>query len=248
MSFRCYDVAVMRFVGMRLDGVEVPKVFAPPSRVFARMAEHLQLGRPEDPRSWDYTRIPTPIISVSAGDVALSTERYKGRQYVWDGGIRGDRFVRGGRFPLAYDLSYQVDFWFKNRAQRDMVTHLFVSRFFPDIGVLEVDYKSETLEYSERALASEEKSDGEWGKSWDHILLEGWENTSELQPDEGSNVRFRNTASLLVHGWLFNPPVREGVIERFDVTTSTGDDGEEDFVMLYDRDKDKVVEKEPERA
>ena len=243
MSFRCYDLAVMRFVSVELDGVVIPKVFAPPSRVFARLAEHLQLGRPEDPSSWDYTRMPTPVISVSAGDIAFSTERYKGRQSVWGRVEPGDKFVSGGRFPLAYDLSYQVDFWYKNRAQRDFVTHLFLSRFSPDIGVLEVDYKSEVLEYADRGVVAAEKSVAEWGRSFDYVLLEGWENTSELQPDEGSDVRFRNTASLLVHGWLFDPPERVGVVEHFEVKTQTSSSGSEDFVMYYDSEKDKVVEK-----
>lgn len=134
-------------------------------------------------------------------------------------------------WPLAFDMTYQIDILTKTQADMVMLRSSLLARFDSvDETYLSADFPG-------------------YGKQMIRVTFERLDDTSDLETDEKERT-LRSTVTLIVHGWIFRVPVRKKTIRNIhlvlidasgpDTTGRDTLDDESDFMAWYN-DPDNYI-------
>jgi len=189
-QFRLYDQAVRAWVLRAGETLGTPTfncVFATPDRAFATLKDLLK--KKYGDRSEKVRLMPYPVASIARVGHALDQERflpqsrtYRGRVYSAD-----QKVSYNAPYPLPWDMTYQIDFWAKNRDTMNAFG-LFVQTESTPLGRLMVDFSPVWLPWGEKIVTFD--------------LREITDN-SQLEPDEEDRV-LRLSATMVLHGWVLS--------------------------------------------
>lgn len=138
--------------------------------------------------------IEFPANSADGATVSATFKAYDSKIFV--GNTREEVYVLP--YPIAFDLSYQVDIWTKTQQDMQMIRSSLLSRFgYTDEAFICVDFGP----YGEKAIP---------------LVLSRIDDTTDLEPGE-RHRELRNTVSFTAKAWLFQIPIRTKVIRSANV-------------------------------
>lgn len=204
-QFKLFDLAVRKWLvdmGPHLNSQIFNVVFATPDRAFATLNKIYE-KKLEDRA--DRVKIPPlPLASISRMSHRMDRDRlisrltrFRGYRYTEDKRISYD-----ARFPLPWDMTYQIDFWAKTRETMNHFQSMIEAESTPQ-GILTVDLTP---------------VDPAWGTKLVMFTIDEITDNSTLEPDE-ENRALRATITMTLHGWLVLPLVPNRTI--YDVLLQT---------------------------
>lgn len=193
---RRFDLAVLDFLKLSVNGEPIPLGFATPRREFGKQSE-IQ-GRAVPQREDQSVRLPSMVLSrLGWTRSSERTNLVRHRKLRWSDDLN---IVTGAQHPIAYDLSYQLDVWTKYRDDANLLVALTLTKFPRLTAPLTVDMGNP---WGERRVFLEAKDVGD---------------NTELDPGEDGDREVRHTIDLTLQTWLPLPPkdvrtVRKVVME-----------------------------------
>jgi hypothetical protein len=191
-QFKLFDLAVREWLvgmGPHLNGQVYHVVFATPDRAFATLNQiyEKKLGERAD----RVKIAPTPLASISRSTHRMDRDRLtpklallRGQRYTADKRLNYD-----ARWPLPWDMSYQIDFWAKTRETLNQFVSMVQADSTPQ-GLVSVDMTS---------------IDPGWGTKLVSFDLDEITDNSVLEADSEQPRSLRVTITLTLHGWLVLP-------------------------------------------
>lgn len=192
---RIHDQAVRDWVtsfGTYLggSGQKLNVVFASPERAFATLNKLLE--KAYGSRAEQLRTAPYPYVSISRTGMRMSPERFRHTDDRFRTSVYSlDKSVAyGAIWPLAVDISYQLDFWSRTVDSADAFQTWFLSETIAE-GSLLADFTPVWESWGRKLLFTS------GGETTDNSILEADEDQRTV----------RITAPLIVKGWLPLPPV-----------------------------------------
>ena len=209
-SFRIYDHTVAQWVGsLKVDygtvsGIPHPErgllwVYGSPAKAFANMSSLLlRKGWVDDTSvgadgmtDEDWITVPLPFASITRQDPVFDPTRsrvpYKFRKF-----IREFNKYKAVRFPLPYDVTYQIDYWYKRKFTEAHIFEWILSQVSP-IG----------------AANNEFFLTADFGDIWGQKMIPAQQisltDNSDLEPDEDGDRTLRSTFTMTLRAWVFLP-------------------------------------------
>lgn len=184
-QFRQYDQGVVDFLNeglpIKQDGKGVPVVMASPDRAFAAMQHLLGVD--------DIKNIPLPFISIVRTRVQHDPVRFHGPQTFFRkiATSRGGEFTYNARFPLPYDITYQIEFWAKNRETLNALELWMACQFVNGFETfITIDFTEVWPSWKTKKIPFEN---------------EGIQDNSDLEP-QGEHRVLRFTQQLTAKSWI----------------------------------------------
>lgn len=216
-------------------------VYASPTKALAAMSNVLRRKgwiKPGDIGSDnmdydDWITVPLPFASIQRQDPTWDAERAN-VPFVYRKFLREGNAYRSTRFPLPFDITYNVDFWMRRKFTDAHIREWLMVQHSP-IG----------------AANNELFLTAEFGEPWGNKIIPvtdlSYTDNSDLEPDEDSDRNLRFTLNFTLKAWVFPPPstARPTVLR---VITDVGPmslQNPNEFQSTYDRiigDPDDSVE------
>lgn len=191
-QFKLFDLAVREWlvgIGPHLNAQSYHVVFSTPDRAFATLNQIFEKKLGE--RSDRVKIAPLPLASISRSTHRMDRDRLVPKQAL----LRGLRYTVDRRlnydvrWPLPWDMSYQIDFWAKTRETLNQFMAMIQSDSTPQ-GLVSVDMTS---------------IDPAWGKKLVSFDLDEITDNSVLESESEQPRSLRVTCTLTLHGWLLLP-------------------------------------------
>jgi hypothetical protein len=131
-----------------------------------------------------------PRISVVRTGVELSMERSLARQKVRKWKMLENGSHASADVPRAYNITYQIDIEARQSAHALNILWLILYDVDPDI-TISIDFE------------------GNIGKKYSHINLQGYNDNSDLDLTEDTDISIRKTMDFELEGWLWKDYVSE---------------------------------------
>lgn len=204
-QLRLYDEALCHFLTrMKFDygSVDEPNIQplrvikASPERAFADIRDRRDVELTDYEEQQD--QIPLPIASFTRTDLTVDMSRFKSVTNKNPVGIAGvDNFLRKDkderyvhRWPLPYNITYQVDYWTRNESTLDAMRVWTMLQFsFGNYMYLPLDFRSIHRVYGIQRV---------------YTQFGGISDTSDLESGTEPRIE-RATTTFDVQGWIFFP-------------------------------------------
>lgn len=188
-QLRAYDAGFQAWLRdglpVKEDGKPIPVVVATPDRAFAAM-QHLLYGERAAPVK-DIKNIPLPFVSISPGAIQFDQLRWQGRVRLILGRNADSSATYTMQWPLPFNISYKIEFWSKN------VETMNALKLWSSI---QFDQGIEAFVHFD--LSSIWPT---WKAKLIPLLHEGFQDLSDLEPDEGQRV-VRGSLSVTAKAWI----------------------------------------------
>jgi hypothetical protein len=211
---RRYDAAVLNFLRLKLEDGSVPMGMATPRREYGKQSEMFPESASEIPSRGNQT-VRLPAMVISRLNWVPATERHNlavHRKLGWSDDLN---MVKRSQHPLAYDISYQLDIWTRERDDANLLASMTLLKFPRKLAYLTVDL-------------------GEgWGEKRVALIVKNVQDLTELEPNE-LDREVRMTVDFELEAWLPLPitdvrTVRK-VIQRTEVLWVDEDRGLDQIV------------------
>jgi len=200
-QLRLYDEAIcgllsqMRFdYGAREDCIDIQPlrvIKSSPERAFADFRRDKDFSPDVTDYEIQQEQIALPLASFTRSDLTVDMLRFKSVKKRNTGYLRQDKDeIYQYRFPLPYNITYQVDFWTRYESTLDAIKVWVMLRFpHGNYLYLPVDFREISKHYAIQNV---------------YTQFGGITDTSDLEP--GSEQRIiRATMTLDLQGWIFFP-------------------------------------------
>lgn len=234
-QIRSYDQSVNDWVQsapLLEDGKPLRVVFATPDRAFAAM-QHIVQGRVSENIEEMMRNVPLPFCSIHRSSFTFDPERFHGTSNYFRalGANPAATKIYQSKFPHPYDITYQIEFWAKNREALN-VLQIWSSTQFESFEIfLDVNFRDSWESWGTKAIPFEN---------------EGIVDHSNLEPGEGERV-LRFSQGLTAKAWLVHeintvPSVLEILQDVYvtasdvaldDLTADIIDNNPDDYPRIY---------------